>query len=230
MHRPSCASYARLDPEVEHVVQVDVAKSAMHCPPCGVPAFHSRSLPSSNTPASNHLDEPARHVVRNPVLDELHQPFVVDESKKPRRLRLEPVHFVSGIPRLSNDMVDGRSAVGWTSVRHSLLGDSDGFSSSGLALKTRDGKASVRYVAEDSCQRTMFTLYSDPRLRTWSGRRLASTTPLRCGLYAGCASTLAFRGARLDVVASSIIDHEWLVKFVEHRIADQRACGSSRNG
>jgi len=26
------------------------------------------------------------------------------------------------------------------------------------------------------------------------------------------------------------IDHGWLVKFVEHRIADRRVCGSSRNG
>src|SRR5207245_4963185 len=61
-------------------------------------------FPSSSTPVQPFLDEAHDAPVRNPVLDKLHQPSVVDGIKEPTDVQVEhPVHLSgqqSGVERI----------------------------------------------------------------------------------------------------------------------------------
>src|SRR6516225_311445 len=91
-----------LDPQVEHIVQVDVGHQRANAA-----ALHRTGGTLRSDPILQHAglqpftDEPTDARVRNPVLDELHQPFVVDGIEEPTNVRVQhPVH----LPRQQTDV------------------------------------------------------------------------------------------------------------------------------
>src|SRR6266545_668878 len=89
-----------LDPEIEHVVQIEVGQqradaSALHRPylaPC------PRAL-LQHAGVQPFLDESHDAPVRNPVLDKLHQPPVIEGVEKPTDVGIEhPVHLLRRDP------------------------------------------------------------------------------------------------------------------------------------
>src|SRR6266545_6077734 len=88
------------DPKVEHVVQVDVRKKRRDDAPLRRTHITARPLPVRQyAGAQPFLDEPHDAPVRYPVLDELHQAFVVDGIKETPNVRIQhPVHVLSMDP------------------------------------------------------------------------------------------------------------------------------------
>src|SRR5437867_539620 len=83
-----------LDPEIEHVVQIDVGQQRTD-----TPALYRADLTPCSLPILQHagvqpfLDEAHDAPVRNPMLDELHQPPVVEGVEEPTDIGIEhPVH------------------------------------------------------------------------------------------------------------------------------------------
>ena len=75
----------RLDPQVEHVVEVDVRQQRRGTAALRRPFLHPHAFPIlQHAGVQPFLDEPHDAPVRDPVLDELDQPFVAKASKKPR--------------------------------------------------------------------------------------------------------------------------------------------------
>src|SRR5262249_55152812 len=89
--RPSPA----LDPEVEYVVQVDVGEQRTDAALLRGPTLHPSPFPVlQHTGLKPLLDLPHDALVRDPVLDELPHPFVVDGIEKAANVRIEhPAHL-----------------------------------------------------------------------------------------------------------------------------------------
>src|SRR6516162_5079331 len=95
----------RPDPQVEYVVEIDVGEQRRNATTLRRPFFHPYSLPVlQHAGVQPFLDEPHHAPVRNPVLEELHQPAVVDGIKEPTDVQVEhPVHLPrqhSGVKRI----------------------------------------------------------------------------------------------------------------------------------
>jgi hypothetical protein len=87
-----------LDPQVKHVVEIDVRQQRRCTAALRRPLFRTRSLPVlQHAGVQPLLDEPHDAPVRDAVLDELHEPSVVDGIE--RRLDILPITTTSiGIP------------------------------------------------------------------------------------------------------------------------------------
>ena len=73
----------RLDPQVEDIVEVDVRQQRRGTAALGRPFLHSQVLPVlQHAGVQPFLDEPHDAPVRDPVLDELHQPAVGNPIEK----------------------------------------------------------------------------------------------------------------------------------------------------
>jgi len=73
-----------LDPEIEHVVEVDVRQERRCTAALRRPFFHPLALPILPHPGVQPFpDKPHEASVCNPVLDKLHQPPVVDGIEEP---------------------------------------------------------------------------------------------------------------------------------------------------
>jgi hypothetical protein len=85
----------RLDPQVEHVVQVDVSQQRQGTATLGRPFLHTYSFPIlQHAGIQPFLDEPHDALICNPVLDKLHKPFVRNSIEKAFDVEVEhPVHF-----------------------------------------------------------------------------------------------------------------------------------------
>src|SRR6266571_2591695 len=92
----------RLDPEVECVVEVDVRQERRRAAPLWRAFVHSHPLPVlQHAGVQPFLDEPHHAPVRYPVLEELHQPFVVDGVEEATNVQVEhPVHLLRQQPRV----------------------------------------------------------------------------------------------------------------------------------
>src|SRR5271165_6385118 len=85
----------RLDPQVEDVVKIDVRQKRRSTSALGRPFFHSCSLPIlQHAGVQPFLNEPHNAPVCDPVLNELHQPFVRNSIEKAFDVQIKhPVHF-----------------------------------------------------------------------------------------------------------------------------------------
>src|SRR5882724_8540727 len=85
----------RLDPQVEYVMKIDVRQKRRSTSALGRPLFHSYSLPIlQHAGPQPFLDEPHDAPVCDPVLDELHKPFVGNPVEKAFDVQIKhPVHF-----------------------------------------------------------------------------------------------------------------------------------------
>ena len=85
----------RLDPQVEYVMKIDVRQKRRSTSALGRPLFHSYSLPLlQHAGIQPFLDEPHNAPVCDPVLNELHQPFVRNSIEKAFDVQIKhPVHF-----------------------------------------------------------------------------------------------------------------------------------------
>src|SRR5215469_550958 len=83
------------DPQVEYVVEINVREQRRNATTLRGSLFHPHSLPIlQHARVQPFLDEPHHAPVRNPVLEELHQPAVVDGIKEPTDVQVEhPVHL-----------------------------------------------------------------------------------------------------------------------------------------
>jgi hypothetical protein len=73
------------DPQVEHVVEINVGEQRRCATALRRPFFHPHSLPIlQHARVQPFLDEPHHAPVRNPVLEELNQPSVADGRKGSR--------------------------------------------------------------------------------------------------------------------------------------------------
>src|SRR6266851_1798992 len=80
----------RPDPQVEHVVEIDVREQWRCAAALRRPFFHPPPLALlQHARVQPFLDEPHDAPVRNPVLDKLHQPAVVDGIKEPTDVQVE---------------------------------------------------------------------------------------------------------------------------------------------
>ncbi len=98
-----------LGPEVEHVVKISVGQQRRGTAALGRPFFRPCSSPIlQHAGVQPFLDEPHDASVRNPMLDELHQPFVGKTIEKAANAHIEhPVHFLrqqSGVERIQRMM------------------------------------------------------------------------------------------------------------------------------
>src|SRR6516162_1627111 len=86
----------RLNPQVEHVVQVDVGQQWRSTSTLGRPFFHSYSFPIlQHAGVQPFLDEPHDAPICHPMLDELDQPFVGEPIEKAFNVKVEhPVHLL----------------------------------------------------------------------------------------------------------------------------------------
>src|SRR5580693_7657661 len=84
-----------LDPQVEHVVQVDVSQQRRCTAALGRPFLHTYPFPIlQHAGIQPFLDEPHDAPICDPVLDELHKPFVRNSIEKAFDVQIEhPVHF-----------------------------------------------------------------------------------------------------------------------------------------
>src|ERR671918_231214 len=84
-----------VSPEVERVVQVHVGQERRYAAPLGRAFFTPRPRPVlQHAGIEPFLDQPHDALVRNPMLDELHQPPVVDGIEEPTDVGIEhPVHL-----------------------------------------------------------------------------------------------------------------------------------------
>src|SRR3989449_2251603 len=91
-----------LDPEVKRVVEVEVRQERRCAAALRRPLLHPYSLPVlQHACVQPFLDEPHDAPVRNPVLDELHQPSVVDGIEEATDVHVEhPVHLPRQQPRV----------------------------------------------------------------------------------------------------------------------------------
>ena len=89
-----------LDPEIEHVVQVHVGQEGRNAGPLGRALLTPCPLPVlQHAGLEPFLDQSHDAPVRNPVLDELHQPPVVDGLEEPTDVGIEhPVHLLRQEP------------------------------------------------------------------------------------------------------------------------------------
>src|ERR1700746_2021069 len=93
-----------LDPQIEYVMKIDVRQKRRSTSPWGRPFFHPYSFPIlQHAGIQPFLDEPHDTPVRNPMLDELHQPFVGNAIEKAFAVQVEhPVHFSRQQPRVQS--------------------------------------------------------------------------------------------------------------------------------
>jgi hypothetical protein len=84
-----------LDPQVEDVMKIDVRQKRRGTATLGRPFLRTYSLPIlEHAGPQPFLDEPHDAPVCNPMLDELHQPFVGNPIEKAFDVQIEhPVHF-----------------------------------------------------------------------------------------------------------------------------------------
>ena len=67
----------RLDPQVEHVMKIDVCQKRRSTPALGRPFFHSYPFPIlQHAGVQPFLDQPHDAPIGHPMLEELDQPFV----------------------------------------------------------------------------------------------------------------------------------------------------------
>ena len=91
-----------LDPKVEHVMQIKVGQQRRSTAALRRPPFHSYPFPIlQHAGVQPFLDEPHHAPVRNPMLNELHQPFV--------RYRVEAHHHT--LPTSSSFQIESQSFV-----------------------------------------------------------------------------------------------------------------------
>src|SRR5437899_4093406 len=100
----------RLGPQVEHVMKINVSQQRRCTAALGRPFFRPCSSPIlQHAGVQPFLDEPHDASVRNPMLDELHQPFVGKRIEKAANVHIEhPVHFLpppSGLERIQRTML-----------------------------------------------------------------------------------------------------------------------------
>src|SRR5690606_5597010 len=83
-----------LNPEIEHVVQVDIRQERRGAAPLRRPFLYECSLPIlQHASVQPFLDEPHDAPIRDAMLDESHQPPVVDGIEEPTDVQVEhPVH------------------------------------------------------------------------------------------------------------------------------------------
>src|SRR5215467_6084168 len=80
-----------LDPQVKHIMEVDVCQKRRCTSALRRPLLHSHSLPIlQHARVQPFLDEPHDAPVCNPVLHELHQPFVGQTIEKAANVEIEP--------------------------------------------------------------------------------------------------------------------------------------------
>src|SRR5215472_2380093 len=97
------------DPQVEHVVEIEVGEQWRCTTALWRPLLHPRPLALlQHARVQPFLDESHNALVRNPVLDKLHQPAVVDGIKESTDVQVEhPVHLSrqqSGVERIQRVM------------------------------------------------------------------------------------------------------------------------------
>src|SRR6202795_449529 len=100
----------RLDPQVEHVMKIYVGQQRRSTAALGRPFFRACSSPIlQHARVEPFLDQPHDAPVRNPVLDELHQPFVRKRIEKAANVQIQhPVHLLrqqSGVERIQRVML-----------------------------------------------------------------------------------------------------------------------------
>lgn len=91
-----------LDPQVKHVVEVDVRQQGRRAAALRRPLLHPCSLPVLQyAGVQPFLDEPHGASVRDAVLDELHEPAVVERVEESTDVDIEhPVHLLRQQPRV----------------------------------------------------------------------------------------------------------------------------------
>src|SRR6266404_172024 len=99
-----------LDPQIKYVMKIDVRQKRRSTATLRRPFFHSYSFPIlQHAGPQPFLDEPHDAPVCNPVLDELHKPFVRKSIEKALDVQIKhPVHFSrqqSRIERIQRLMV-----------------------------------------------------------------------------------------------------------------------------
>src|ERR1700723_1731850 len=84
-----------LDPQIEHVMKIDVGQERRGTSTLGRPFLRPYSLPVlQHAGPQPFLDEPYNTLVCDPMLDELHQPFVRNAIEEASDVQVEhPVHF-----------------------------------------------------------------------------------------------------------------------------------------
>src|SRR4029077_2418977 len=84
-----------LGPQIKYVMKIDVRQKRRSTATLRRPFFHSYSLPIlQHAGPQPFLDESHDAPVRNPVLNELHKPFVRKSIEKALDVQIEhPVHF-----------------------------------------------------------------------------------------------------------------------------------------
>ncbi len=83
------------DPQVEHVMKIDVCQKRRSTPALGRPFFHSYPFPIlQHADVQPFLYQPHDAPIGHPMLDELDKPFVGEMVKKSPNVKVEyPVHF-----------------------------------------------------------------------------------------------------------------------------------------
>ena len=100
----------RLDPQVEHVMKINVGQQRRSTAALGRPFFRACSSPIlQHARVEPFLDQSHDAPVRNPVLDELHQPFARKHIEKAANVQIQhPVHLLrqqSGVERIQRVML-----------------------------------------------------------------------------------------------------------------------------
>src|SRR5207249_5639608 len=85
----------RLDPQIEYVMKIDVGQKRRSTSALGRPFLRPYSFPIlQHAGFQPFLDEPHDAPICNPMLDELHKPFVRKSIEKAFDVQIEhPVHF-----------------------------------------------------------------------------------------------------------------------------------------
>ena len=122
-HRPWLSSSAIVGPEVEYVVEVDVCQQRADADPLRCSFRLSHSFPVLQHACVQPLLDVAQDaLVRDPVLDEFHQPFVVDGVDKilecPRRAPSSP-----SSRKIPTDTAS--SALCWSAPRSESVGETE---------------------------------------------------------------------------------------------------------
>src|SRR5271165_2565705 len=100
----------RLDPQVKYVMKIDVRQKRRSTSALGRPLLHTYSFPIlQHAGPQPFLDEPHDASVCNPMLDELHKPFVGEPIEEAFDVQIQhPVHFSrqqSGVERIQRLML-----------------------------------------------------------------------------------------------------------------------------
>src|SRR5467141_1056512 len=100
----------RLDPQIEYVMKIDVGQKRRSTSTLGRPFFHTYSFPIlQHAGIQPFLDEPHDAPICNPMLNELHKPFVGKSIEKAFDVQIEhPVHISrqqSGVERIQRLML-----------------------------------------------------------------------------------------------------------------------------